>query len=706
MTYATRRGLAFTWVVGATIGAGASLVGACNFAASTPPDEPPELDSSSTYDVTFSTPDADAGGPDATDATHADSASAHESGADAAHEAAPEAAAAEAGPGCSFGAACAPGQCQVGVTQCDGGTQFCQVVGDTAPGQGCGDGGVCSGTGTCNACSPGADCTDAGSCSKESIVCTSGAPVCTPAGNEPNGTPCGKDLYCTSGACASCTPGASCVPAGKPCDVGTVSCSAGFACTDTGSPTTDGTPCGANEVCKGGQCVACVSGASCNPNGNLCQRGTTSCATGAQACGALVNVADGTPCGNGEVCHAGQCAACQTGAPCTPPGNLCDKGAVSCATGIAVCVDTGAPAVTCTASDACHVAGTCDPGSGQCSNPVASPGTLCNDGDACTTGDHCTGGVCGGAPVTCTASDPCHVAGTCDPGSGQCSNPAASPGTLCDDGNACTTGDQCTGGVCGGAPVTCTASDSCHLAGTCSPGSGQCSNPIAGNGTLCSGGNGTCQGGACSCTSPLVACGSSCVDIFTDNSNCNGCGNVCPVLSNPSVGTTCTEQQVLAPKGVCVGKVGGVTGGAGANPLINASYVYAVQISFPKTVTVTELHVVVTGGALPMDGALGLYTDANGTPGTRTLWATARPLNGGDNALPLFQGATQVAAGTYWVAGIFNASVAGVQYSLQLSPGILCMAASNPYDTTMPATWPTQGRSGCTPVALYAVADF
>jgi hypothetical protein len=63
--------------------------------------------------------------------------------------------------------------------------------------------------------------------------------------------------------------------------------------------------------------------------------------------------------------------------------------------------------------------------------------------------------VCDG--VTCTASDQCHLAGTCDPAMGVCSNPVVANGTACDDGNPATTSDQCTNGVCGGTVVCATA---------------------------------------------------------------------------------------------------------------------------------------------------------------------------------------------------------------------------------------------------------
>jgi hypothetical protein len=52
--------------------------------------------------------------------------------------------------------------------------------------------------------------------------------------------------------------------------------------------------------------------------------------------------------------------------------------------------------VVCGAVDQCHDAGTCDPGSGLCSNPPKPDGTACSDGDVCTE-DACLAGVCAGA---------------------------------------------------------------------------------------------------------------------------------------------------------------------------------------------------------------------------------------------------------------------------------------------------------------------
>jgi hypothetical protein len=77
----------------------------------------------------------------------------------------------------------------------------------------------------------------------------------------------------------------------------------------------------------------------------------------------------------------------------------------------------------------------------------------------CTQTDKCQSGVCNGSnPVICTASDQCHVAGTCDPELGTCSTPNAANGIGCNDGNPCTTGEACGGGVCtGGTAITAPA---------------------------------------------------------------------------------------------------------------------------------------------------------------------------------------------------------------------------------------------------------
>jgi len=80
--------------------------------------------------------------------------------------------------------------------------------------------------------------------------------------------------------------------------------------------------------------------------------------------------------------------------------------------------------------------------------------TPCNDADPCTTPDTCSSGTCGGTPVVCTPSDACHLAGVCDSGTGLCSNPPKD----CSDTDPCTT-EGCNPAV--GCQYTCVGPPSC-----------------------------------------------------------------------------------------------------------------------------------------------------------------------------------------------------------------------------------------------------
>jgi hypothetical protein len=66
-------------------------------------------------------------------------------------------------------------------------------------------------------------------------------------------------------------------------------------------------------------------------------------------------------------------------------------------------------------------------------------------------------------------------------------------GDACSAHEDCLTG-MCIDGVCC-TVMSCTALDECHVAGTCQPGTGVCSNPTQGDGMPCTGG--TCEGGIC-----------------------------------------------------------------------------------------------------------------------------------------------------------------------------------------------------------------
>jgi len=239
-----------------------------------------------------------------------------------------------------------------------------------------------------------------------------------------------------------------------------------------------------------------------------------------QSC-ACVGKPDGAACHDGQLCTVDLCKAgvcSSTAMVCTALDQCHVAGTCNPATGI--CSDPIKPVATscddadpCTKQDACNASGacggaayacaasqceaasTCD-GLGGCIPTYAAAGAACDDGQICTKGDACDGnGGCAGTSYTCTPSQ-CEAASSCD-GQGGCTPTPRADGTACDDGDACTQTDSCQAGLCSGAdPVTCPAPVECHEPGTCDPQTGVCSDPLSPDGTACSGG-GTCAAGAC-----------------------------------------------------------------------------------------------------------------------------------------------------------------------------------------------------------------
>src|SRR5205085_1335006 len=134
----------------------------------------------------------------------------------------------------------------------------------------------------------------------------------------------------------------------------------------------------------------------------------------------------------------------------------------------------------------------CDPTTGNPTHTAVTDGTTCSDNNACTVGDSCQAGTCqAGAPKAIVDDNNACTTDACDPATGSSTHTPVNNGTSCDDGNACTSNDTCQAGACtGGTTKTCAASDQCHIAGTCNPANGQCSNPAAPNGTSCDDGQG------------------------------------------------------------------------------------------------------------------------------------------------------------------------------------------------------------------------
>jgi len=341
----------------------------------------------------------------------------------------------------------------------------------------------------------------------------------------------------------------------------------------------DGDACTLGDVCASGACVGtpvvcsaldqCHDAGMCDPATGLCSdpaRADGSVCDDADACtvtdtcvAGACQGADPIICAVPDSCHESICDPATGICPVPAPkveGAPCDDGDActqvdTCQSSICVGVDP----VICTSMDDCHEPGVCDPATGVCSNPNTTDGIGCDDGNACTLTDTCVAGVCTGAnPVICTATDQCRIAGACDPVTGACSQPAKANGTACDDADACTQRDICVGGSCTGMdPVMCVASDACHAAGVCDPGSGSCSTPVRADGASCDDGNACtqadiCIAGHCAGTDPIVC---SAPDGCHDGGTCDPSTGTC---SGPAKadGTPCDDGDLCSEGDTCV----------------------------------------------------------------------------------------------------------------------------------------------------------
>jgi streptogramin lyase len=135
-----------------------------------------------------------------------------------------------------------------------------------------------------------------------------------------DGVACGTDQVCRAGSCVVCVAGLRCNP-GNPCHTGATVCRSGVpACVDTSSHLLDGVPCGADQVCSGGVCVACTEGVSCTFSDTFCTlTGQTSCGTGGSVCVPATTRPDGTACGDDGICLGGLCGTQLTVFPSTGP---------------------------------------------------------------------------------------------------------------------------------------------------------------------------------------------------------------------------------------------------------------------------------------------------------------------------------------------------------------------------------------------------
>ncbi|MCA9668476.1 MAG: carboxypeptidase regulatory-like domain-containing protein, partial [Myxococcales bacterium] len=188
---------------------------------------------------------------------------------------------------CVDGTACTPANaCHQGRLLCPQAGAVCTDTGGNKPnGATCGLGQVCN-NGACEVCRDGEACIpSAAKCSLGKLSCSSGSPVCNDTQSQaPDGTPCDTDKVCSAGSCVDCKSGDSCDPSTL-CREGKLECSSGMpACVASAQNKPDGTSCGTDLVCNTGACVQCRSGASCQPSGKPCNNGALDCSTGTPTC--------------------------------------------------------------------------------------------------------------------------------------------------------------------------------------------------------------------------------------------------------------------------------------------------------------------------------------------------------------------------------------------------------------------------------------
>ncbi len=409
------------------------------------------------------------------------------------------------GKACTSGDTCTEGSC-LGATEtcsdgddctidsCDGkgGCVFTPTKGACSTGDLCVTGATCQ-SGTC-AGGQAANCDDNNGCTTDSCVSATGCKHVNIAKSCDDGNVCTSGDTCSGGTCVGAT-SANCDD-GNQCT--TDSCLPASGCSNSNNAIAcdDGNACSANDTCAGGTCKG-TGGPNCDDN-NPCT------VDGCDTNGGCKH----TAIGDGTVCTAASCSSgvWQGASKCT--GTVCG---------------TAPTSIPCDDGNAC-TADSCNATQG-CLHASLSTGS-CDDGNKCTDTDTCASGVCAGVKISCDDGKLC-TDDACDPDKG-CTH--SDNNNVCNDSNPCTKNDACSAGTCaGGTPVVCTAIDQCHSAGTCDTGSGICSNPAITDGSACNDGN-VCTVDGCDSNGACTHAGCSDGDVCTADVCVTGTGCVYPSL--------------------------------------------------------------------------------------------------------------------------------------------------------------------------------
>lgn len=353
------------------------------------------------------------------------------------------------------------------------------------------------------------------------------------------------------GAVDACVEGAQCSPQDDLCADGVMRCGSAPFCEVTGR-LAEGAPCGGGgyTCAADGSCSVCAAGAVCN-TGNPCVTGHIDCGSGTPVCVGDTPL-EGAPCGTSGVCGSSACSECIEGSVCNT-GNPCTSGHARCVDETTtVCEpDSDVPrGVTCGDGLSCSGTGACD---------VCSAGAVCNTGNPCTTG-HID---CGSGDPVCVPTDDvmpgtgCGSTGVCS-GAGECSECIA--GSVCNTGNPCTTGTV----ACAGDVSTCAVSADLPAGVRCGEGlacdgAGSCSACVPGDTCVTA----SCRTGTIDCSSGDPVCiasgvapvGAICrerVDACDVAEVCDGTGAPCPPDRFAPDGTACLDRGTCDGGGNCI----------------------------------------------------------------------------------------------------------------------------------------------------------
>ena len=475
---------------------------------------------------------------------------------------------------CGNGTVEPPEQCDLGAQNgsggsCDSDCNFTCVAGDAVLGDAkCDDHTVCNGLEICGV-----------------------SHKCLPANPAANGTPCGSDMSCQSGACRvrSTQCGDGKLQDNEECDEGPANGSAGSSCTAdclyvcvssdparncspadpcqgqghcidethtcvAGTPLADDTPCGDGTRCEMGVCsnkwctVACAATEACAT--------TISCDPTSHACTMPTPLADGQDCGGGDYCESGSCIAPNCGDGIVEPGEDCDFGSANgpgsgCETTCHFsCMKS--PQDSCQKSDLCA-------GTSSCNTVVVGgkTGQACSAATQAAKCTACTNGFCGstGACFASTCGDGCVDAAAgeqCDHGAGN------GAGTGCESNCkwSCSTASDCAGQAPTCEKWGCTADHVCAAVADTSK-----------NGTTC-GPSLVCNGGGCgnSCGNGTVDAGEDC-DLGAGNGAGTGCESNCK-FSCHKAPDDCASGNQCAGTNTCTSVT---VGGKGAQKCVQAT---------------------------------------------------------------------------------------------------------------------------------------